>query len=129
MGKTALELSPEERRSYHPAAAIRKRNKERQKEIKRHRDEAWQLARKAAELLKIEFGARRVVVFGSLAHAAWFTPWSDVDLAARGIPSARYFEAVAAVSSLNPAIQIDLVDPESCPPRLLANIEREGVGL
>jgi predicted nucleotidyltransferase len=129
MGKTALELSPEERRSYHPAAAICQRNKERQKDIKHRRDEAWLSARKAAELLKNEFGARRVVVFGSLAHAAWFTPWSDVDILAWGIPPARYFEAVAAVTSLSPGIQIDLVDPESVHSRLLANIECEGVAL
>jgi hypothetical protein len=78
MGKTALELSPEERRSFQPAEAIRQRNKDRKEEIEIRRVEAWQLARKAAELLKREFGAARVVVFGSLAHEDWLTPWSDV---------------------------------------------------
>ena len=129
MGKTALELSPEERRSFQPAEAIRQRNKDRKKEIGNRRSEACLLARKAAGLLKSEFGAARVVVFGSLAHEDWFTAWSDVDLAAWGIPPSRYFEAVAALTGLSPKIRIDLVDPESCPPRLRDTIEREGVEL
>jgi len=36
-------------------------------------------------VLKSRFGARRVVLFGSLAHAAWFAPHSDVDLAVEGL--------------------------------------------
>jgi predicted nucleotidyltransferase len=127
MGKTALDLSPEERRSFHPADTIRQRNIERREEIEARRDQAWQLARRAAELLKNEFGAARVVVFGSLAHEDWFTPWSDVDLAAWGIPPSRYFEAVAALSDLDSEMKIDLVDPESCRPKLRDTIEREGV--
>lgn len=34
--------------------------------------------RAAAEVLKTRFGVRHVVLFGSLAHGAWFTPDADV---------------------------------------------------
>jgi uncharacterized protein len=129
MGKTALELSQEEQRAFQPAEAIRQRNKDRQNEIEIRRREAWLLARKAAGLLKSEFGAARVVVFGSLAREDWFTTWSDVDLAAWGISPARYFEAIATLTGLSPIIRIDLVDPESCRPKLRDTIEREGVEL
>jgi predicted nucleotidyltransferase len=123
MGKTVLELSPEELRSFQPANVIRQRNKDRQKDIEIRRSEAWQLARKAAELLKSEFGAARVVVFGSLAHEDWFTPWSDVDLVAWGIPPSRFFGAVAALIDLGTEVDIELVDPEICSPGLHETIE------
>ena len=129
MGKTVLELTPEERRSFQPADAIRQRNKDRQKEIANRRSEAWQFARKAAELLKSKFGAKRVVVFGSLAYKDGFTPWSDLDLAAWGIPPDQFYQAVAAVTGVSSTIRIDLVDPESCQTHLRETIEREGIEL
>ena len=75
MGKTALELSHEERRSFRPAEAIQLRKMDLQGVKAARRDKAWQAAFQAADLLKKEFGASRVVVFGSLAHEDWFTPW------------------------------------------------------
>jgi predicted nucleotidyltransferase len=129
MGKTALELSPEERRSFHPAREIRRRKIDRHKEIAARRDMAWRVARQAAELLKTEFGASRVVVFGSLAYQDGFTPWSDLDLAVWGIAPSQFYRAVAAVTGVSFEIKIDLVDPESCIPRLRETIEREGIEL
>jgi len=49
--------------------------------------------RNAAAVLKAEFGARRVILFGSIAHEAWFTSDSDVDLAVEGLIT-RYPEGV-----------------------------------
>ncbi|HEY66354.1 MAG TPA: nucleotidyltransferase domain-containing protein, partial [Caldilineae bacterium] len=43
------------------------------------------IARKAAEMLREEFGAIRVVLFGSLARGGPFDMHSDVDLAAWGL--------------------------------------------
>jgi predicted nucleotidyltransferase len=129
MGKTALDLSADERQAYRPAEAIRRRRIERQAETDLRRDKAWQIARKAAELLKSDFGAARVVVFGSLARGNWLTPWSDIDLAAWRIPPAQFFRAVAALIDLEPGMKIDLVDPESCHPGLRETIRREGIEL
>jgi len=129
MGKTALELSPEERRSFRPAKAIRLRNMDRRGVMAARRDKAWRAARQAADLLKNEFSASRVVVFGSLAHEDWFTPWSDLDMAAWGITPSQFYQAVAALINIAPGIDIDLVDLESCSTSLQETIEREGIEL
>ena len=129
MGKTALELSHEERRSFRPAEAIQLRKMDLQGVKAARRDKAWQAAFQAADLLKKEFGASRVVVFGSLAHEDWFTPWSDLDLAAWGIAPSQFYRAVAAVINIASGIDIDLVDLEGCSTGLRDAIEREGIEL
>jgi predicted nucleotidyltransferase len=121
MGNTALELSKKEWQAYRPDSRI-------VNEANRDRlDRAWELARTAADMLRERFGANGVVVFGSLAHDEWFTRWSDIDLAAWGIPPDVFFRAVAAVTGLSAEFRIDLVDPRDCRPALRQVIEREGV--
>jgi predicted nucleotidyltransferase len=84
---------------------------------------------KAANLLKSEFGAEKVLVFGSLLHVSSFTLWSDIDLSASGIAAEKYYAAVAAVADLRPSARIALVDLESCRPSLRDTIYKEGVEL
>jgi len=91
--------------------------------------QAWEVARRAARLLREKYEATRVVLFGSLAHEAWFTPDSDIDLAAWGIPAERFYRAVAEVTGMSPIFKIDLVDGETCRASLRAVLEREGVEL
>lgn len=88
MAKTALELTPEEWRASQPA----QRQATQQATARWQR--AWDVARLAANLLREQCGAQRVVVFGSLTCAAWFTPWSDIDVAAWGIPARDFYRAV-----------------------------------
>jgi predicted nucleotidyltransferase len=83
----------------------------------------------AAEVLRQQFGATRVVAFGSLARRDWFTPWSDIDLAAWGLPPGAFYRAVAVVTGISPEFKLDLVAPEDCQPSLRHVIEREGVAL
>ncbi len=85
-----------------------------------------QLAHKAADLLKREYFANKVILFGSLAQPQSFTPWSDIDLAAWGISQERFYAAVAAVISLSSDIKISLLAPEDCSPDLLQSIQRHG---
>ncbi|MEW5873374.1 MAG: nucleotidyltransferase domain-containing protein [Chloroflexota bacterium] len=127
MTRTALELSPEERKMYRPGMMLHQRTEEDQRRLTRRYDQAWRLARRAATLLRRQYGASRVVVFGSLAHAAWFNAWSDIDLAAWGIPPERFYAAVAAVTGLSPRFKVDLLDAEACRSELLRVIEGEGV--
>ena len=87
------------------------------------------MAREAAERLYKEFGARRVVLFGSVVERSLFTRWSDVDLAVWGVPAKQFYEAVAAVTSLPFDIPVDLVDAEQCSEDLNKTIEQEGVEL
>jgi predicted nucleotidyltransferase len=129
MAKTALELSPLEWRAYHPAKIIEKRHQQQQVLREVRQQQAWGLVRQVAQRLRHEFLAKRIVLFGSLAHGAWFTRWSDIDLAVWGIPPEQFFMAVVAITDLSPDFKIDLVNPESCSPTLLRIIEQKGIEL
>lgn len=123
----ALSIPPEEMAAYRETA--RRRVIEEERELAQRRERAWELARRAARVLKEQFGATRVVVFGSLVREGGFTLWSDVDIAAWGIAPEDTFRALAAVMDLAEDIEIHLVDMGACPPSLRAVIEREGVEL
>lgn len=122
-----LDLTPEQIANYR-AHALRRRRRE-QPEIERRREKAWQAARETARLLKEEFDATRVVVFGSLAHGSGFTRWSDVDIAAWGLDPEDTFRAIGAVMDLETEVPVNLVDVDTARPSLLAAIEREGIAL
>ena len=129
MAKTASELSQEELQSYRPWQSLQRYQKD--PEVTRRWEQAWDIARRSARLLKEQFGASRVVVFGSLVHRAWFTPWSDVDLAVWGIPAGKFYRAIGAVHDLGAAagFKIDVVDPAECNREMVQSIQTEGVEL
>lgn len=129
MTKTALELTPEERQAYQPAATIKERKRRADGQIEERWEKAHRVAEEAAKLLREEFGAEKVLLFGSLVRRPWFTAWSDIDLAVWGVPPDRFFAAVGAVTGLSSDFQIDLVDPESCSPVLRSVIERDGIAV
>jgi len=87
------------------------------------------LARQAVALLKKQFGATRIVVFGSLVQQGMFTLWSDVDIAAWGIQPQDTLRAIGAVLDLGADIQVNLVDINTASSELLYDIDREGVEL
>ena len=93
------------------------------------RERALRLARWAADLLTREYGARRVVLFGSLAHGRWFSDASDIDLAAWDLGAEAHLLALARLEDLAEGFHVDLVRAEHCPAPLLAVIEAEGVTL
>lgn len=126
MSMTALDLSPEALKKYRPLDAIRKRRAKFSAEIVSRRRRAMSAARKAAKLLKAEFGAKEVILFGSLARRVGFTLWSDIDLASRGIPSEKYLAAMDTVLHLSPEFKIDLVELETCLPAMRKSIKEEG---
>ena len=108
------------------ARARRHREKE---ELLQREERARQLAERAAGLLKDDFGATRVVLFGSLAHPGRFTSWSDVDIAAWGIDPRDTLTAIGAIFDLDTEISVNLVDVNACKRHILAEIEREGIPL
>lgn len=91
------------------------------------KQQALRIAKQSSHILRNQFGARKVVLLGSLTRDADFGPWSDIDLAAWDIPPDRFFMAVAAVTGLSADFKIDLIDPLSSKPPLREWIEREGV--
>ena len=123
VGKTALELSKRQWQAYQAGSrTVTEPDLDRL-------NRAWNVAQMAADLLREQFGATRVVVFGSLAHDEEFTRWSDIDLAGWGISPDAFFRAVAAVTGLSAEFKVDLVDPHDCGPALRRAIEREGVAV
>ena len=127
MAKSALELSREEWRSYNPSKELGERQRQWSAHIEARKVEALDFARKAAHLLRKEFGAEKVLLFGSLAHEEWFGPWSDIDLAAQGILPESFYSAVASVTGMSPSFRIDLIDMDECRPTLRKVIEEEGI--
>jgi len=128
MALTALELPPSALKRYHPARRRSLTSAEHTTLSKRRR-RAIVTARKAAELLRTEFGAKKVFVFGSLARRGGFTSWSDIDIAAKGIPPKRFYEAVGVIAGLSAEFKIDLIDIESSSDSMRRTIEAEGKSL
>lgn len=94
-------------------------------ELETRRKRGWELARQAAEILKKEFGAERVVVYGSLLAQDLFHRGSDINLGAWNIQHTP--QAAARLLDLDPGFAFDLVSGDDIPPELLALIEAEGV--
>ncbi|MEW6717565.1 MAG: nucleotidyltransferase domain-containing protein [Chloroflexota bacterium] len=120
-------LSRRELESYRKALTER-----RQKEmalIESRFQIAWEIAHRAAEILKSEFGARKVAAFGSLLHASLFHTHSDVDLAVWGLTGREYFRAVGVLQSIYPTIEVDVIAFEETSPSMQELIRKEGINL
>jgi uncharacterized protein len=121
MVKTALELSPTEWKQYSlPRRSITP-------EVQARWNEAWQLIPELARMLREEFGATKIKVFGSAVSADYFSEESDIDIAAWGIPIAQYLSAVLAVNEFHDNFKVDLLDPSLCRMVLRQKIEKEGI--
>ncbi|MEM8505939.1 MAG: nucleotidyltransferase domain-containing protein [Cyanobacteria bacterium P01_D01_bin.1] len=89
----------------------------------------WQTAQQAAQLLKKEFAATKVVLFGSMLRAQYIQPSSDIDLAVWGLPNHTYCKAISQLFKLDSAFSIDLVLFEQAPLSLRQSIVRTGIEL
>ena len=121
---TAEALTPEQWEEYRQGT--RRRIQAEREALVAREHLAWELARQAATLLRAEFQANRVLIFGSLIRPGDFTPWSDVDIAASGIAMKDTLRAMEAVSDLSCEIPVNLVDMAACSASLKAHIEAEG---
>jgi predicted nucleotidyltransferase len=126
---TALELTREGWRSYLEAARRRPTPPEVTPAERRARERLLDRVREAAAVLKARYGARRVVLFGSLAHAAWFMPDSDVDLAVEGLAGDDYWRAWRLVEEIIGDRPVDLIEIEMVGESLKRAIERYGIEL
>jgi predicted nucleotidyltransferase len=129
MSRTALELSRREWQQYRPADLAVRHKWQRDEALKSRWQAAQRLAQQAAQLLRTEFEAQTVILFGSATQRSLFTPWSDVDLAVEGVSPSRFYAAVAAVTGLSTMFKVDLVDLETCPAHLRQEIEQHGMAL
>lgn len=126
MAKTALDLTPQEWRAYKPRQRQAQLSHRASLLLAKRRRQAWRIARRAAQVLRKDFGARRVVVFGSLAHGAWFHAHSDIDLAVEGLPPGSVWRAWSAIEQVEPSIQVDLIELETATDRLRQRIQEQG---
>lgn len=125
MPKLAKDLTQEEIKQYWRTLEERESGKNELK-LRRFQD-AWNIAKKAREILCNKYRAKKVVVFGSLTDFQSFNRWADIDLAVWGIPSEIYFKAVAEIISLTFDFKIDIVDLDDCNDSLKKTIEKKGI--
>jgi predicted nucleotidyltransferase len=124
---TALRVTREAMVTYR--ATARERWEQEREETAQRQQRAWLVARQAAALIKEQFGASRIVAFGSLTHDGTFTRWSDIDLAAWDIAPEDTLQAIGTAYDIEAEFQVNLVDIETCLPSLRAVIEQEGIEL
>jgi uncharacterized protein len=91
-------------------------------EVTKAKDEA----RAAARMLKEKYGAKRVVLFGSLARGDCWKGF-DVDLAVEGVER-DFFGAWADVERLIDR-KVDLIDLKNATPLLLKRLKQDGIEL
>ena len=127
---TALELKREGwRRFFVKTRSIRLTASGVSPKSLKEREELLDRVRKAAALLKAKFGVRRVILIGSLAHASWFTPESDVDIVVEGLANHLYWEAWKTFEEEVADRSVDLIDLESAAEPLKRAIDRHGIEL
>jgi predicted nucleotidyltransferase len=86
-------------------------------------ERALEAARACMQLLKERFGARRVILFGSIAGQSPWHERSDIDLAVEGLLPSDLFTAYTACRELLPGgVELDLVPLEQASPELRARI-------
>ena len=110
-------------------ATAKRRWKQEQQQLSLIYSQKWALAKKAAELLKEQFGAQRVVAFGSIIKKDLFHLNSDMDIAVWGLDEKKYFRAVAKLLELDSSQRVDLVRIEDARGSLRSVIDQEGVVL
>ena len=121
--KTALDIEPSQWRHYRPfRMAAEKRLPSTTLE------EATSVSRSIAKELVERFGAKKVILFGSLARGG-YSRWSDIDLAVWGIPPVDFFKAVSFATGFSEIWKVDLVDGEDCSKGLHDVILKEGIEL
>ncbi|MEZ4560276.1 MAG: nucleotidyltransferase domain-containing protein [Caldilineaceae bacterium] len=87
----------------------------------------WRV-RRAAEVLRSRFGATQVILFGSLAHEAWYTPDSDIDIAVQGIGD-NFWQAWKSVEEIIGDRNVDLIAWDMASESLRKTIHEEGIYL
>lgn len=90
----------------------RRRQQQRKEHLHQLRQHGIAQAKTAAQLLRKEFGASRIVLFGSMLDESTFHETSDLDLAVWNLSPSDYIAAVARLLQILD-FSIDLVEAES----------------
>ena len=87
--------------------------------------QAWQDVKRITQVLRQQFGATGVFVYGSLVKDR-FTADSDIDIAVTGLAKERFYEAVAVVNDVCDR-WVDLKPIESLEPYFWQRIQSQGI--
>jgi uncharacterized protein len=104
-----------------------KRAQERKKFLQKRQAKGYKLACQAAHLLKTEFGADTVFLFGSMLSLDRIHERSDIDLAVTGLNPKDYFRALGKLQGLDRDFPIDLVEVSEAKSHILAEIYDKGM--
>lgn len=121
------DLTQEQMARYKRTAWLREKTRRRVADDRKQA--AVPIAERAAAILKEQFGAQRVILFGSLAHGHWFGPKSDIDLAAEGIQASDFWRAWCALDEIDSDFEINLIAIESASASLQEALAYEGIEL
>ncbi|MCY7273319.1 MAG: nucleotidyltransferase domain-containing protein [Phormidesmis sp. CAN_BIN44] len=120
-------ISAEKMTAYR--AFARKRQQQRCHSLHDRHQLGLAVAKQAAVLLKQEFKAEKVALFGSMLSFAHIHERLDVDLAVWDLNPQAYYRAVGCLLALDSRISVDLIEAELASPRIRSTIETTGVVL
>ena len=126
---TALELKREEWQRFKGIPSDGFEPQELTLEEQQERDRLLAEIRELAKILKNRFGARRIVLFGSLARISRVTAASDVDLGVEGLKTKEYWQAWKLAEEHIGDRRVDIVDIETATESLKRAIDRYGIEL
>ena len=113
-----------------PYVAQRQRRKaEMRSRLQARHQAGLRRAKVLADILKVEFGATQVVLFGSMLSVNDIHLGSDIDLAVWGLPAGEYMTALTELMTEAKEFDVDLVRIEEAPPSLKAYLSKEGLTL
>ena len=123
--KTASALTPADIDLF--SANLKTRQLTMDQQMQQRLQAAHLVARRAAKLLKEQFAAKSVVLFGSVVTPGLFHSRSDIDLAVWGIQESEYYRVVGLLQSLDSRFPIDLILFEEASTSLQQTIRKEGM--
>ena len=126
---TALELPREEWGRYIESASRRPGLPAITPEEAQEREQLLERVKQAVVELKKQYAIHRVVLFGSLAHRAWYLPSSDVDLAVEGLDPGSYWKAWKLAEDIIATHPVVLIDIDTARESLQQAMERNGIAL
>ena len=89
--------------------------------------EALKDAKKISKILAAKFGAKEVILFGSLTEGKKFDSASDIDLAVKGLKD-KYLKAYGYCLR-NSNFNLDIKPYEDLPQKFKAAVDKKGVKL
>ncbi|MEL6161818.1 MAG: nucleotidyltransferase domain-containing protein [Cyanobacteria bacterium J06623_5] len=115
---------------YQPYVAhVKQRKAERRSQLKKRHQAGLKKAKELADILKADFGATQVVLFGSMRSVNTIRMKSDIDLAVWNLPFEDHINALTVLMAHASPFEVDLVRIEEASPSLQSHILKNGIAL